>query len=74
MSELPTEPMPEIRRTKIVATLGPASRHPDVLRGLLEAGADVVRVTSPTAPSRNTVVPCRRREQPLDPSAEPLGS
>ena len=32
------------RRTKIVATIGPASDPPEVLRGLLEAGADVARV------------------------------
>jgi pyruvate kinase len=32
------------RRTKIVATVGPASDPPGVLRGLLEAGTDVCRV------------------------------
>jgi pyruvate kinase len=32
------------RRTKIVATIGPASDPPDVLRGVLEAGANVARV------------------------------
>jgi pyruvate kinase len=32
------------RRTKIVATIGPASDPPEVLRGVLEAGADVARV------------------------------
>lgn len=33
-----------MRRTKIVATLGPASWEPKACRALLEAGADVVRV------------------------------
>jgi pyruvate kinase len=32
------------RRTKIVATIGPASREPDVLRKLVEAGLDVARL------------------------------
>ena len=32
------------RRTKIVATLGPASREPEVVRALIRAGADVFRL------------------------------
>jgi pyruvate kinase len=32
------------RRTKIVATIGPGSDAPDVLRGVFEAGADVARI------------------------------
>lgn len=32
------------RRTKIVATLGPASRDPETLRELIRAGADVLRL------------------------------
>ena len=36
--------MPAIRRTKIVATLGPATDDPRVLRQLIEAGVDVVRL------------------------------
>jgi pyruvate kinase len=32
------------RRTKIVATVGPASREPEVLRQLIEAGVDVFRL------------------------------
>lgn len=31
-------------RTKIVATLGPASRHPDVIQELIRAGADCFRI------------------------------
>jgi pyruvate kinase len=33
-----------VRRTKIVATLGPASREPGKLRDLIAAGADVLRL------------------------------
>ncbi len=36
--------MPEIRRTKIVATLGPATDKPDILEKLFYAGIDVVRL------------------------------
>jgi pyruvate kinase len=38
---VPTTP----RRTKIVATIGPASDSPEVLRGLVEAGMDMARVS-----------------------------
>ncbi|MFB8831171.1 pyruvate kinase [Azotobacter sp. CWF10] len=33
-----------LRRTKIVATLGPATETPEVLEGLIQAGVDVVRL------------------------------
>ena len=33
-----------IRRTKIVATLGPACRDPKVLERMINAGVDVVRI------------------------------
>lgn len=37
-------PAPLVRRTKIVATLGPASSTPDMIRTLAVAGADVFRL------------------------------
>src|SRR4029078_9107620 len=36
-----------MRRTKIVATIGPASRDPEVLVRMVEAGMDVGRRTCP---------------------------
>src|SRR3546814_6039810 len=43
------------RRTKIVATIGPASDPPDVLRGLFEAGVDVARVGLAHGPVETTI-------------------
>ena len=36
-------PMRRTRHAKIVATLGPASSSPEMIRALFEAGADVFR-------------------------------
>ena len=33
-----------LKRTKIVATLGPATDNPDVMDGLIQAGVDLVRI------------------------------
>src|SRR6201985_363568 len=33
-----------MRRTKIVATIGPASREPETLKRMVEAGMDVARL------------------------------
>ncbi|MEL6778699.1 MAG: pyruvate kinase [Cyanobacteria bacterium J06597_16] len=38
------QPRPALRRTKIVATIGPATQKPDVLRALIEAGATTLRL------------------------------
>src|SRR5690349_4031584 len=35
-----------MRRTKIVATVGPATDGPDALKALLDAGVDVVRLNA----------------------------
>ena len=39
-------PVSNIRRTKIVATLGPAWERPDQMHALLDAGVNVVRINS----------------------------
>ena len=45
--------MRRLRRTKIVATLGPASSNPEMIARLFEAGADVFRINmSHTSPDR----------------------
>lgn len=41
---------PGIRRTKIIATLGPATDRREVLRGVIEAGADVLRLNMSHGP------------------------
>ena len=35
-----------MRRTKIVATIGPATSEPDALKALIHAGVDVVRLNA----------------------------
>src|SRR5271168_3258276 len=39
-----TDTLPTMRRTKIVATIGPASREPDTLLRMVDAGMDVARL------------------------------
>ena len=48
-----------LRRTRIVATVGPSSSEPDVLRELLAAGVDVVRLNASHADAEffRTMVP-----------------
>jgi pyruvate kinase len=44
MSKISHNALLKYRRTKIVATVGPASSKPDMLRGLISAGANVLRL------------------------------
>jgi pyruvate kinase len=62
-----------IRRTKIVATIGPASSSPEVLRELFAAGLNVARVTLAhgTLESQKALVRLIREE--ADAAGQPLG-
>jgi pyruvate kinase len=44
--------MRRTRKTKIVATLGPASSSPEIIKALFEAGADVFRINMSHTPHR----------------------
>jgi pyruvate kinase len=57
------------KRTKIVATLGPATDRPGVLDAMLRAGADVVRVNF----SHGTAEDRRRRVREVRAAAERVG-
>ena len=46
--------MKQIRKTKIICTLGPSTDKEGVLRQLIEAGMDVARFNSPTVPTRSS--------------------
>lgn len=46
LASMATVPRPAFRQTKIVATLGPASTSVKVLKGMIEAGLDVVRINA----------------------------
>ena len=55
------------RRTKIVATIGPASRDPEVLPRMIEAGMDVARLNfshgsadEHAETARSSAVPCEK--------------
>lgn len=58
-----------LRRTKIVATLGPASDRPGVLDAMLKAGVDVVRLNF----SHGAADDHRRRLQEVREIAQRLG-
>ena len=61
------------RRTKIVATVGPASDPPAVLRGLFEAGANVARVALAHGPVEVTLDRIARIRAAADAVGRPVG-
>jgi len=65
--------MRRLRRTKIVATLGPASSSPDMIGKLFNAGADVFRINmSHTSPERMREIVAMIRGVERD-SERPIG-
>ncbi len=60
---------PAIRRTKIVATVGPATDDPQVLEGIIRAGTDVVRINL----SHGTAADHQRRVQQVRECAARVG-
>lgn len=62
-----------VRRTKIVATIGPASDPPPVLRGLLEAGTDVCRLGLAHGPLEATLERMDRVRAAAADVARPVG-
>ena len=64
--------MPD-RRTKIVATIGPASDPPAVLRGVLEAGANVARVALAHGPLETSIDRIERVRTAAEGLGRPIG-
>ena len=58
---------PRERKVKILATLGPASSTPEMIRALVEAGADAFRINM----SHGSQAETRANEIPSGPSALP---
>ena len=69
----PTATPPEIVRTKIVATLGPASRSEEAIRGLVEAGGDVFRLNMAHGSLEEHAESLARIRQVSDALARPVG-
>ena len=53
-----------MRKTKIICTLGPATDKGDVLRKLMQSGADVVRLNFSHQTHAEQKNPCRQGKSP----------
>ncbi|MGH9085805.1 MAG: pyruvate kinase, partial [Acidimicrobiales bacterium] len=62
------------RRTKIIATIGPASDPPDVLRALFEAGADVARLALAHGPLSSSLERLERVKAAGEALGRPVGT
>lgn len=61
------------RRTKIVATVGPASEDPTVLRAMIEAGMDMARLSLAHGPAGETVERIARVRQAAEDEGRTVG-
>jgi len=69
----PAPAPPDIVRTKIVATLGPASRAEEAIRGLVEAGVDVFRLNMAHGSVEEHAESLERIRRVSDALARPVG-
>lgn len=61
------------RRTKIVATLGPASDSPDVVRRMIDAGMNMARLSLAHGPVDETIERVRRVRKAADEAGRTVG-
>lgn len=62
-----------VRRTKIVATLGPATEAPETLDAILEAGVDVVRINCSHGTADEQRARCAAARAAAERAGRPLG-
>ena len=60
MAQIASDPVPLSRRTKIVATIGPASEDPVTLRALVDAGMDMARLGLAHGPVEDSIARMHR--------------
>src|ERR1700738_386271 len=65
--------MQRARRTKIVATIGPASEHPSVLRELIDAGMDMARLGLAHGPVEESIAKLQRIRAVADEASRHIG-
>ena len=59
-------PRTNMRKTKIIATLGPATSNPDIIGQLIDAGMNIARLNMSASPSgRDHVQPNRNIWRPI---------
>jgi pyruvate kinase len=63
----------QARRTKIVATIGPASEHPSVLRELIDAGMDMARLGLAHGPVEESIAKLQRIRTVADEAGRHIG-